>query len=306
MPNFLNPLVATVRDNAGNPVSGAGVLFTAPASNPTGNFSGSTTAYDVTNSSGNAVSPIFTAGGTPGTYNVTASTSGVTAIANFTLTNSPPSALTISPTSVNFGSVNQGQQSSAVSVTAKNTGGTSIAFSRNAQLTGAQANQFKIDSSNCQNTLAPGASCTVTVQFQPNATGAATANLVFSDNAPNNPQSIPLAGNGINARISLHPDNLNFQKIAAGSSAQQTVTVTSSGTTPLEITGITATAPFSAGGNCPMSPAVLNPGATCSITVTFAPAAPGNWQSSIYIADNASGSPQKIGVQGQAVQSGHR
>jgi hypothetical protein len=39
-------------------------------------------------------------------------------------------------------------------------------------------------------------------------------------------------------------------------------------------------------------------GATCSISVTFTPAAPGSRSASISIADNANGSPQTISLSG--------
>ncbi len=99
---FAAPLVATVLDSHSNPVSGATVTFTAPASGASGLFatSGAATETDTTNASGVATSSTFTANATAGgPYNVTATVGGVLAAANFSLTNTvpPPIAVTFGP-----------------------------------------------------------------------------------------------------------------------------------------------------------------------------------------------------------------
>jgi uncharacterized repeat protein (TIGR01451 family) len=107
---FSNPLVATVKDGAGNPVLGVTVTFTAPSTGASVIFAstGNNTATAVTNSSGQAISPGFAANGTPGaSYTVTASAVGATS-ANFTLTNNaPPPSLSLSK--VSTGTFTQGQ-----------------------------------------------------------------------------------------------------------------------------------------------------------------------------------------------------
>ena len=65
------------------------MTFTAPGSGASGTFAGTgtATATAVTNSSGVATAPAFTANGTAGSYTVTASVSGVGTPASFSLTN---------------------------------------------------------------------------------------------------------------------------------------------------------------------------------------------------------------------------
>ena len=83
---FAAQLQATVRDAGNAPISGAGVTFTAPASGASGTFSnGTTTASVVTDGSGVATSPVFTANATAGTYVVTAANGSFTT--TFSLTN---------------------------------------------------------------------------------------------------------------------------------------------------------------------------------------------------------------------------
>jgi hypothetical protein len=86
---FANPLVATVTDVDGNPVSGASVTFTAPALAPSGTFAnGTNTETDITDANGNATSSTFTADATVGgPYLVTATVTGVATPATFSLTN---------------------------------------------------------------------------------------------------------------------------------------------------------------------------------------------------------------------------
>lgn len=83
---FANPLVAKVQDSFSNPVSGATVIFGAPASEPSGSFAPSATA---TTDANGLASASLTANKVAGSYAVTASTSGVSASASFLLTNNP-------------------------------------------------------------------------------------------------------------------------------------------------------------------------------------------------------------------------
>jgi len=98
--SFANPLVALVKSN-GSPESGVSVTFTAPASGASGTFSnGTATETDTTNANGLATSSAFKANATAGgPYMVTATTSGATAPASFTLTNNAAAVITISVSS---------------------------------------------------------------------------------------------------------------------------------------------------------------------------------------------------------------
>ena len=97
---FAAPLVATVLDSGQNPVSGAIVTFTAPATGASGTFANTTvTEIDTTNTAGVATSTAFTANGTSGAYTVTASVAGASTPANFSLTNAGGSPVTVVATS---------------------------------------------------------------------------------------------------------------------------------------------------------------------------------------------------------------
>jgi hypothetical protein len=110
--------------------------------------------------------------------------------------------VTVSPTSLNFGNVNVGTTSPAQVVTLTNNSTTSVAVASIAIVPGspaASATDYAITSaSTCAaGTLAAGASCTVSVTFDPSVASAETATLVFTDSDSTSPQTVALSGNGV-------------------------------------------------------------------------------------------------------------
>ncbi len=94
----------------------------------------------------------------------------------------------------------------------------------------------------------------------------------------------------------LAPNSLTFQVQTVGtSSSPQTVTLTNTGTSPLNILGITIGGYFYQTNNCGT---VLSAGASCSISVIFKPIAPGLSTGSVSVYDNAAGSPQTVMLNG--------
>jgi hypothetical protein len=51
-------------------------------------------------------------------------------------------------------------------------------------------------SNNCGNSVAAGASCTITVTFSPSGAGSRVGAVTIVDDAPGSPQMVPLSGNG--------------------------------------------------------------------------------------------------------------
>jgi uncharacterized delta-60 repeat protein len=95
---FTTSLQATLRDGSGNPISGAVVTFTAPASGASGTFAGNSNLYSgMTNAEGVITASVFTANTIAGSYQVTVSTPLASSPANFNLTNisGAPASLTI-------------------------------------------------------------------------------------------------------------------------------------------------------------------------------------------------------------------
>ena len=86
---FAKPLVVNVLDSQGSPVDGETVNFTAPTSGASGTFTntGTNVTTAITDSSGLAVSSVFTANSQLGSYIVTATVAGLSGSASFALTN---------------------------------------------------------------------------------------------------------------------------------------------------------------------------------------------------------------------------
>jgi hypothetical protein len=104
--NFVNPLVATVRDASSNPVSGVLVTFSAPINGASGTFACGNTA--VSNANGIATSQIFKANTIAGKYAVTAKTNALSSNPGFVMTNKagPPALITATGGSPQSATVN--------------------------------------------------------------------------------------------------------------------------------------------------------------------------------------------------------
>jgi hypothetical protein len=99
--------------------------------------------------------------------------------------------------------------------------------------------------------------------------------------------------------VTLSPSSLNFSSQAVGtSSTAQTVTLSNAGSTPLTVSSIVASAQYAQTNNCPSSPSAVAAGGSCTINITFSPAAAGTITGAVTISDSAIGSPQQIGLTG--------
>jgi hypothetical protein len=204
--------------------------------------------------------------------------------------------VTLSPTSLNFGTVALGITSSAQKVTLKNSGSAALAISSIA-ITGTNSAEFVKTATTCGASLAVKATCTISVDFKPGATGARSAAISITDNGSGSPQQVPLSGTGTTAKFT--PASLSFGDVAIGVSASQTVTLTNIGTTALSITAIAITgtnaADFAQTHTCSAS---LAAGAKCTFSITFTPSVIGTRSASLSVTDSTAGSPQLIPLTG--------
>lgn len=99
--------------------------------------------------------------------------------------------------------------------------------------------------------------------------------------------------------LTLSAGSLNFGTQSVGTVANQTLTLSNSGTAALSISSLqvsgTNSAEFGISNGCGSSVA---PGDSCSISLVFQPAAVGSRSATLSISDNASGSPQTVGLSG--------
>jgi hypothetical protein len=149
----------------------------------------------------------------------------------------PAPAVTIDPTSHDFGSQRITVESSSHTFTVENTGNLALDVS-GVSVTGTDAGQFSIVSEDCTaDPIDPHDTCQVEVRFAPTTTGAKSANLSLATNADGSPQTAALTGTGtVFAYPSFDPYEQHFGSvpIGTGPTSPQTYTVTAMGASPLE------------------------------------------------------------------------
>ncbi len=106
-----------------------------------------------------------------------------------------PTADVVSGSPMAFGTESLGGTSTARTVTIKNNGQGNLTFS-GASIGGANAGDFFLSGTTC-GSVAPGATCTASVEFAPQAAGSRSATLTLTSNAPSSPTTIALSGTGV-------------------------------------------------------------------------------------------------------------
>jgi hypothetical protein len=148
----------------------------------------------------------------------------------------------------------------------------------------------------CGGSVAAGAGCTISVTFTPTAAGYRTGTLTLTDNASNSPQTVSLSGTGVVPAVSLSAPYLSFPgQTVSTSSSPQKLLLTNTGAGVLTPLTITTSGDFAQTNTCAGSVAA---GASCTISVTFTPTAPGSRTGTLTLTDNASNSPQMVSLSG--------
>ncbi len=196
---------------------------------------------------------------------------------------------------LNFGNVTDGTTSAPQTMTLTNTGNTNLIVS-NVNITGPNSADFA-QTDTCT-TVAPQATCPITVTFTPSIAGTETANVSVTDNAPGSPQLGSLTGVGVGngPAVSFNPTSLTFATQLIGtSSTPQNITLSNIGNASLAVTSVSVGTNYSQTNNCIPSVAA---GASCTITVIFKPTKPNVIAGSVTVTDNATGSPQAVPLTG--------
>jgi len=248
----------------------------------------------------------------------------VTVVVSGTATSAPVADISLSPLSVNFGGVKVGSSSSPRTVTISNVGTADLSVTAMA-VSGTHAADFSLDPGDgtggtCGSTpvtVTAAGNCTVTVTFSPSASGTRSASLGITSDDPDEPSvSVALAGTGavpdINVTDSVAPAGdlaVDFGDVTVATpSAAQTITVANNGTADLNVTNMTVTganaADFSlnvtgGGSPCGSTSPVVPQSSSCTVTITFTPAALGARNASLGItSDDPDESPVNVSLQG--------
>ncbi len=205
----------------------------------------------------------------------------------------PPGALTVSPTSLSFGTVIVGSNRQ-LPATLTNTGGASVTVTQ-ANVSGAG---FSMSGFSLPLTLTAGQQAGFTVTFTPSSAGNASGNVTFTSNAPNPTLVLPLSGVAVlPGTLSPNPSSLNFGNVQVGNNKSLNETVTNTGGASLTISQVNVSGTgFSVSGITP--PVTLTPNQSYTFTATFTPASAGSASGNITVVSNASNPSLSIGLSG--------
>jgi hypothetical protein len=206
-------------------------------------------------------------------------------------------AVNLSPGMLAFGDQAVGSTSAAKVVTLTNTGTTPLT------ITGIGVGAGFGQTNSCGSSVAPLASCAISVTFTPPAAGSTVGYLSVSDNAPGSPHFVALTGTGVVSSglpvVQLSASQLKFGRVEVGSaSGEKGVTMQNVGSAPLLIGAIVAEGDFSVRHGCGAS---LAPGGSCRIRVRFRPTAIGVRSGAVVISTNATGSPHTVTLSGRGI-----
>lgn len=214
---------------------------------------------------------------------------------------------TISLSAMSFAFANQVQAttSSAQTITLTNSGAGTLNLT---SLTtgGANAADFArggtcIDGG----TIAAAATCTITYTFTPAALGVRSGTLTIVSNNPGGNVVLALSGTGVGntPAIAISPATLTFSTVLGQTSAVQNVTVTNAGGGTLNVTGAALAAANAAYTITNACTAGLAINASCTIGVSFTPAALGANNATLNITHDAAGSPSPVTLNGTGVST---
>ena len=212
----------------------------------------------------------------------------------------PASSATLTPATLSWGIIAIGSSSQPKTATLTNTGSGTLTIS-SVSVTGTEASEFPITANTCGSSLGAGLTCTISVEFKPNAEGTQSATLSVIDGAGT--QTAALSGSG--TAVKFAPPSLTFTSTAVGTtSAPQTATMTNLSSSPITITSIVI------GGSDPLDFAQTNTcggslaaNSNCVITVTFSPTAIGTRTANVTVTDSDVTSPQKLILTGTGTQA---
>jgi pimeloyl-ACP methyl ester carboxylesterase len=229
---------------------------------------------------------------------ILASYNGSAAVAVLTL--QPASTLDIAPASMDFGDQPANTTSNATELTISNAG--TVALSINS-ISLASGQFFKITANTCASSVPAGSACSVSVAFSPTASGLASDSIQINFGAPASVRSVSLLGNGAMPSVSLSPGTVNFGSEVIQGTTLATTTVTDIGSAPLVNIVASIGGPNAADfaintDKCAGTTLAINN--SCLVTINFSPKATGSRNATLFVSDNAPGSPQTVSLYGTA------
>jgi Big-like domain-containing protein/HYDIN/CFA65/VesB family protein/centrosomal CEP192-like protein len=209
---------------------------------------------------------------------------------------------------LSFGSVTVGAPAVTRQTTVTNQGNAPLTVDK-VSVTGADPADYTIakgTTCNAGTPVPPAGRCEVAVAFAPRETGERNATLEVAHGGTGSPLDVALAGTGVGSvDATIAPAQKDFGSADVGATTPlATFTVENVGTADLPLTSIAlkGASPrsfvISGAGTC-AGGATVKPGASCTVTVVFAPVAPGAVSATLSVV--AGGTERSSSLTGQGV-----
>jgi hypothetical protein len=192
---------------------------------------------------------------------------------------------TLTPTTATFASTDIGAISAAQTFTFTNTSAAVAETVSTPTISG----DFAITANTCVSTTiaATSGTCTITVVFKPTAVGSRTGTLTVPNSSTGNTTlTATLNGTGLDTTATLTPTTATFGSIYAGggTSTAQTFTVTNTSTVAITISSVKTSSNFTNTTTCS---GTLAAGATCTVSVIFAPTTSGSLTGTLTVVNSS-------------------
>ena len=166
----------------------------------------------------------------------------------------------------------------------------------------APAAPFSFANDGCSGTtLAPGASCTVSVDVEPALERNYDASLAIAANGAT--REIALHARGVLPTLTAAPASIDFGNAAPGDTVGPfSITLANTTAVAVEVGSVALPpAPFVANAStCGAAPFTLAPGQSCSLAFSFAPTADGAFTGRVVFGSNDPSSPGEVVLRGRA------
>lgn len=214
-------------------------------------------------------------------------------------------AVTLAPTTQDFGMATVGAAAISRTVMLTNSGTAALSLS-----SVAVSGTGFTGSNNCGASVAAGASCTLTLAFSPTSAAALTGQVSVTSNAAGSPHTVALSGTGVLASVAVMAwsgtPSTNFADTAIGAvSAPATLTLLNQGPGSASINSISVgganASEFLTGGSCTPG-ATVAANASCTVTVALAPSQVGPRSAALSVATNGT-APAAVALAGNGVMS---
>jgi hypothetical protein len=233
--------------------------------------------------------------------NATNAVAGVTAVGLAGTGLAPLPVLSVTPTSLAFGSVGLNVISGPRAVVVSNTGQGVLTFTQAPSISTQTAGAgFAVsNTTTCGASLAPSSSCIINVTFTPTTTGAKTGTLAIQTNGSPATRNVSLTGTGTTPTplLALSPTRATLTcSTPYGGPVFTSIAAANTGTAPVTLGAITfgtGAAYFSETNTCGNSIAV---GSACSIAVKFTPT--GRTQRTATMTVNSNGGNRTVALTG--------